>query len=230
MPKWNTITERELGRITNRLKRKRVDHFVRRLDLGPDDRILDLGSEAGSYLARFYPYPENIVLADLSEEPMRAGVERYGLRGYVVIPEDGPLPIGDGEYAAVWCNSAIEHVTVPSDQLLTVGDRQFRARAERHQEQFAAEIRRIGRGYFVQTPYRHLPIEAHSWLPGVQYLRQEHRLTLARGLNRIWVKQWWPNFHLFDKKRFRRLFPDATAFEVERVLGLPKSLIAIRAA
>lgn len=228
MPRWNQYTERMLSKLTTSLKRKRFEFFVRALQLGPKDIILDLGSEDGSYLARFYPYPRNIVLADVSEEPLLRGVARFGLKGYLLLPAHGGLPLGDLTYDAIWCNSVIEHVTLDREELPSVDDGEFRRRADQHQRLFAAEIARVARKYFVQTPYLHFPIEAHAWLPFVQYLRHEHQWFLSRRLRNIWIKQWRSSTLLYDLERFRRHFPDATRVYIERLFGLPKSLIAIR--
>lgn len=224
---WNDWTERRLGQVTNALKRKRVERFVAACGLGPEHTVLDLGSEDGSYLASCYPYRGQIVLADVEEGPMREGVRRHGLKGYKLIPRDGPLPFATGSFDAVWCNSVIEHVTLSRAELATTRDAEFQRRADAHQRGFAAEIARVGRGYFVQTPHRHFPIEAHSWLPLMQYLPQERRWAASRALSPVWVKKWKADFLLYDAPRFRRHFPDASV-EVESVLGLPKALIAIR--
>lgn len=226
--RWNDRTEAVLSRLTTALKRKRVERFVQACGLGPHDTVLDLGSEDGSYLATCYPYPQQIVLADVEEAPMREGVRRYGLKGYEVIPRDGALPFAARAFDAVWCNSVIEHVTLPRAELAAVHDEEFRRRADAHQRAFAAEIARVGRAYFVQTPHRHFPIEAHSWLPFTQYLSQEQRWAVSRTLRRLWVKQWKADFLLYDAPRFCSHFPHARV-ETERVLGLPKALIAIRA-
>lgn len=229
MPKWNTFTENLLSRITARLKRKRVEMFVRMLSLGPDDIILDLGSEDGSYLAAHYPWPHNIVLADIEEAPMRRGVERFGLKGFVLLPSDGPIPAGDNSFDAVWCNSVIEHLTLQSNDLTGVSDVEFRRRSDERQRRFAREVARVGRRYFVQTPWLHFPIEAHSWLPFVQYLHHHTQVRLAHMLKNLWIKQWSQAHCLYDASRLRQHFPDMTMLYVERVLGLPKSLIAVRA-
>lgn len=228
MPRWNALTERYLGRISERLKRKRVELFVRELSLGPHDSVLDLGSEDGSYLAKYYPYPQNIVLGDVREGPMQRGVDAFGLKGYVVLPENGAIPVGDREFDAVWCNSVIEHVTVSRDELASTGESDFRVKAEAHQREFARELRRVAKQYLVQTPNIHFLVEAHSWLPGVQYLRQERRVWLSSALKKIWLKQWTADWYLYDLERFRRHFPDATRFHVERAFGFAKSFIAIR--
>jgi hypothetical protein len=228
MATWNQITENLGSQLTNALKRRRVELFVRTLNLGPKDRILDLGSEDGSYLSRYYPYPGNIVLADIELAPMQAGVQRYGLAGCVLLPQNGPFPMDDQEFDAVWCNSVIEHVTVSRKECEVADHGSFCARADEHQRRFAAEIERVGRSYFVQTPNLHFPIESHSWLPFIQYLGQPQRQLLARKTSRYWVKQWRADFHLFNIQRLREHFPSATAYLTERAFGLPKSLIAVR--
>lgn len=228
MPAWNARTEATLSTITDALKRKRVQMFVKALGLGSTHRILDLGSEDGSYLGTCYPYPQNVVLADIDEGPMKEGVARFGLGGYSVIPADGQLPFRNGEFDAVWCNSVIEHVTLKRSELETFREKEFAEKADRHQRLFAREISRVARGYFVQTPYLHFPVEAHAWMPFVQYLPQEKRWRLSRKLAKVWIKQWRADYNLYNVKRFREHFPDGKV-TLERVLGVPKSLIAIRA-
>ena len=62
------------------------------------------------------------------------------------------LPFADGEFDLVYCSSVIEHVP-PARRAA-----------------FAAEIRRVGRGWFVQTPAFSFPLEPHSLLPGAHWL------------------------------------------------------------
>ena len=228
MGSWNYHTERILGRVTGPLRRRRVRYFVRHFRLGPHHRVLDLGSEDGSYLGANYPYPGSILLADIDEAPMKRGVARFGLRGYHVIPPEGRLPFEDAEFDAVWCNSVIEHVTLPRAELDRVRDEVFRRRADEHQFAFAREVARVAKQYFVQTPYIHFPIESHSWLPLIQYLPHEARWMLSRRLRALWVKRWTADFLLYDRSRFGRHFFDATRILTERVAGLPKSLIAVK--
>ncbi len=226
--KWNEWTERRLSNVFQRLKRRRVDLFVEKLGLGPDDQVLDLGSEDGSYLATYYPYPHNITIADINEEPMKRGVEKSGLRGYRVIPVEGRLPIEDNEFDAVWCNSVIEHVTIPRDSLGEVTSAEFNTRANQHQKEFAEEIARIAPRYMVQTPNIHFPVESHSWLPFIAYLPHSVRYWIGQNTKKVWVKQWTADFLLYNAKRLRSHYPDASEFVTERAVGLPKSYIALR--
>jgi 2-polyprenyl-3-methyl-5-hydroxy-6-metoxy-1,4-benzoquinol methylase len=204
--------------------------FIAKLDIDASHQILDLGSEGGSYLAKYYPYPENITLADISssEPAMSDGVARRGLAGYRVIPTSGSLPIDDGEFDAVWCNSVIEHVTIERELLDSVSDADFRRQSAEHQMFFASEVERIAKGYFVQTPYIHFPIESHSILPLIPYLSHPTRYKLSQALKSYWIKQWTADFLLYDLLRFENDFRSADQIVFERAWGLKKSLIAYR--
>ncbi len=72
------------------------------------------------------------------------------------------------EFDIVFCSSVIEHVTGPKDQVGNIRSTagRLRQQASVHQRSFAEEVRRIGRGYFVQTPYKHFPMESHTIAPG----------------------------------------------------------------
>lgn len=225
---WQTRSEEKLSRVFEKLKKRRVELFVEKLRLSGTHIVLDLGSEDGSYLAKYYPYPENIVIADIHESPMKRGVEKFGLKGYRVLTPQGRLPFEDTEFDAVWCNSVIEHVTVPRTELAEISSSEFVKRAEEHQSEFAREIERVSKGYFVQTPNVHFPIESHSFLPLVAYMPHSAHYRTSQILKRFWVKQWTADFHLYNKQRFRRHFGGATEFLEEKALGLTKSFIAVR--
>jgi hypothetical protein len=102
--------------------------------------------------------------------------------------------------------------------------------------QFSREVSRVADKYFVQTPNYWFPIEPHfmtlffHWLP--KPLRvwamlkfslgsEERRTTVDSAVRAV------ENARLLDKRMFGALFPDAR-IQIERVLLLPKSLIAIR--
>jgi hypothetical protein len=130
--------------------------------------------------------------------------------------------IDDGAYDLVHSNSVIEHV----------GD-------WARMKQFAAESRRVGRSYYIQTPYYWFPVEPHyyrapmiHWIPRplrarilttfpVTYSGRVKSLDAAYGV--------LDGTQLIDRRQFEFLFPDATHCR-ERLMGLVKSLIAIRRA
>jgi len=228
MKSWNYYTEEYFEKITSNLRKKRVELFVNLLDLGPNDKILDLGSEDGSYLGKYYPYKSNIILGDIREEPMKRGVEQYKLGGYRVIPEDGILPFNDEEFDAVWCNSVIEHVTANKGLLENIIQSEFREIAENNQNKFANEIERISKKYFVQTPYIHFPIESHSWLPFLQYMPRKLQWFISKSCKYLWIKKWTPDFLLYNQERMKKHFRCSDEIIFEKVFFLKKSIIALR--
>jgi len=104
-------------------------------------------------------------------------------------------------------------------------------------ERFAAETRRLAPRYYVQTPYFWFPVEPHLSAPFVHWMPEPWRARwlLRRGhgfVDRIEgmaaSMRAVQDARLLDKTMMRHLFPDAH-HEDERVAGLTKSLMAIRA-
>jgi hypothetical protein len=129
-----------------------------------------------------------------------------------------PSRIASSRYDLVFSNSVIEHV----------GGHERRLR-------FAAAVRSLAGAHWVQTPYRYFPVEPHWVAPAMQFLPVAARTTLAHR---------WPLAHtpsrdrasaldsvlwteLLDRTQLRHYFPDST-LRAERLLGLTKSLIAVR--
>lgn len=225
------IIARMVGMMSRRARQKRAEIFRQHFALTPDTRILDLGSEDGTHIAAVLKdtsvRPSNVHIADISEEAVRRGQERYGFVP-VVLPEVGPLPFEDGSFDIVFCSSVIEHVTIPKAEVWSLrSGREFRERAWRQQQEFAREIARISRGYFVQTPNRWFPIESHTWLPFVGFLPRGALCALIKVTNRVWVKKTSPDWNLLSPSDLQRLFPDAEIVR-EVVLGFTESIMAIR--
>ncbi len=171
--------------------------------------ILDVGGTPGTWRGR----DADVTVVNVEPpEPWDTGSARF-VRG------DGRhLDFADSSFDVVYCNSVIEHVGSPEDQA-----------------QLAREIRRVGRGYWVQTPAKSFPVEPHFLTPLIHWL--------PRGLQRrlmaytIWGLVTHPSDEYIDQVAMRtrlvsrceleRLFPDA-AIEHESFLGLTKSWIAVR--
>jgi hypothetical protein len=211
-----------------RSRHRRAVLFRARIGVAAGARVLDLGSEDGRHIAEL-GLDADVHIADIDAAAVRAGAARYGFTP-VVIPESGRLPFPDRYFDVVFCSSVIEHVTVPKAEIgARTGTREFARAALARQRQFAAEIRRVGRCYFVQTPNRYFPIESHTWLPGVVvFLPRPAQVRLIDFMNGWWPKRTSADFYLLTAGLLQELFPDATVVR-ERSLGLTKSLIAIRA-
>jgi SAM-dependent methyltransferase len=210
-----------------RVRRGRL--FVERLAPTEADRILDLGGGTGGHIAEIVPYRGNVTIGELDAEALRQAAETYGFSGLQL---DGgeTFPVADGQYDIVFCSSVIEHVTGPKEiAYYTEDGRQFGASARAAQATFAAEIRRVSKRYFVQTPYKYFPIEQHSFLPVfVVLLPRRWQVRLMRFLfGHGWIKPVYPDFRLLTIKDMRALFPDAEIV-LERYCGLVKSIIAIK--
>lgn len=106
------------------------------------------------------------------------------------------------------------------------------------QKQFAAETRRVGKGYYVETPDRNFPIESHYVAPLMQFLPLGIRWRASRfcapwGLltrprpNKEQARALAKEIRLLDAREMHILFPDGQLLR-ERLLGLSKSLIAIK--
>jgi hypothetical protein len=220
-----------ITRIRTDSRRKRSALFHATFTLTGQTRILDLGGANGVHVHALLSgtpvRPGNVHVADTDHAAVRSAAERFG---YMPVPleHDAPLPFADGWFDIVLCSSVLEHVTIPPQEIWHErSGARFRRRARARQSTFARELARVGRGYFVQVPYRWFPVETHTWLPLVAYLPRSWQCTLIAISNRVWIKQTVPDFHLPTVREMREYFP-AAQLQRERFLGLTKSLIAIR--
>ena len=217
--------------LSRRARRKRAELFRQAFRLDENTRILDLGSETGSniheVLQSTRARPENVHIADINPQLVEAGRARYGFVP-VVVGESGALPFPDGYFDVVYCSSVIEHVTLPKERVWKAySGRRFREESRKRQKAFAEEIRRVGRQYFVQTPYRHFPLESHSWLPLLGWLPRWLLIPALHLSNAFWIKQTSPDWYLMNRMEMAELFPDAKIL-AEKCFGLTKSVMAVK--
>jgi SAM-dependent methyltransferase len=112
------------------------------------------------------------------------------------------LPFDDGRFELVYCSSVIEHV------------------AAARRGAFAAEIRRVGKGWFVQSPAYSFPIEPHSLLPFAHWLP----VPLRRHYWRLGAAGAWEEIALLRRGEMEALFGPARA---ERFGPLAKSWVCV---
>lgn len=216
--------------IRKRSRNKRIQLFKGHFHLDPETKILDLGGWDGSHVNALiegtHIQRSNVFVADIDETAIQLAHERHGFTP-VLIPEDGLLPFPDGYFDVVFCSSVLEHVTVPKSQMWDIrSGKVFRSISMAHQEKFASEIRRLGKTYYVQVPYRGFPIETHSWLPFLAQLPRSLQISAIKLANRFWIKQTIPDFYLPSEAEMRQYFPSATIVW-EKQGGFKKSLIAV---
>lgn len=122
------------------------------------------------------------------------------------------IPFPDGYFDLVYSNSLLEHV----------GDFE-------QQIKVAKEIKRLGKAYWIQTPYKHFPIEPHYNFPFFQYLPQGMKLFVHDRWHYSWLKFYampYEEIYLLDMQQMRDLFPEAS-FYYERFGFLVKSIVAM---
>ena len=217
--------------FSRQARAKRAEIFRNTFYLDENTKILDLGSESGSNIRDVLKGTNvqhgNVYIADIEPKAVNKGSKEYGFIP-VVINESEKLPFEDQFFDIVYCSSVIEHVTISKNEVWTLySGRQFKAESLKRQKKFAREIERVGKQFFVQTPYRHFLIESHSWLPFVAWLPRRILIPVLRFSNRFWVKKTSPDWYLLNKTEMRDLFDDVD-IKAEKKFGMTKSIIAIK--
>ncbi|HEY5316960.1 MAG TPA: class I SAM-dependent methyltransferase [Solirubrobacteraceae bacterium] len=131
-----------------RARRRRLAQFLGLAGVGPETRILDVG--CGGFGLRASLPEFNITGVDVVERPEYAGP-------FVRADATQHLPFEDGEFDIGYANSVIEHIPPAL------------------RPAFASELRRVARGWYVQTPALGFPIEPHALLPAAHWLPRAAR-------------------------------------------------------
>jgi SAM-dependent methyltransferase len=181
------------GPLAARARARRHERFFALAQLQPGARVLDVG--CGSLGLRALEPALDITGVDVLAAP--------GYPGPFVRadPADG-LPFADRSFDLVYCSSVIEHVP-PARRAA-----------------FADELRRVGRGWLVQTPARSFPLEPHSLLPGAHWLPAR----LRRPYWRLGATGGWEEISLLSRGELQALFGPARP---ERVGPLVKSWVCV---
>jgi SAM-dependent methyltransferase len=179
--------------LAARARARRHEHFFALVQLAADSQVLDVG--CGAIGLRALEPTLNITGVDLREVPGYPGP-------FVRADAADGLPFAENEFDLVYCSSVIEHV-----------EPQRRGR-------FAREIRRVGRGWFVQTPAWSFPIEPHALLPGAHWLPQR----LRKPYWKLGASGQWEAISLLRRGEMQRLFGPVQA---ERFGPLAKSWVSV---
>jgi SAM-dependent methyltransferase len=198
MPEVYSTARGPLARIASplaaRARARRHERFFSLARLPADARVLDVG--CGALGLRALEPRLDITGVDLLERPDYPGP-------FVRADAAAGLPFAEDEFDLVYCSSVIEHV------------------APERRAAFAAEVRRVGRGWFVQTPAFSFPIEPHSLLPGAHWLPAR----LRRRYWRLGAAGDWEEISLLRRAQIQELFGPARA---ERLGPLVKSWVCVR--
>jgi hypothetical protein len=203
------------GSAGQRLRARRWDWFSSQFPGIAAMSVIDLGGTAEAWL-RAPIRPASVHVVNLRSEPVAS------VAGWIRADQgdacDLPDRIRNGRYDLVFSNSVLEHVGGHAQRM-----------------RFAEAVHKLGDLHWIQTPYRYFPIEPHLLFPGFQFLPLTVRAELSRH---------WPLTHtrpgsrqegleavmgveLVGRAEMSYYFP-SSAIGAERVLGMPKSLVAIR--
>ena len=204
--------------INQKFRLKRFEFFLKFFNdvFKKEDRvirILDIGGTEVYWERMDFPNQNlrvEITLLNLWEVP----VKNKGVFKSIKGDATNLSQYQNGEFDLIYSNSCIEHLFTWEKQKL-----------------MAAEIRRVGKRYFVQTPNYWFPIEPHWNLPFFQYFPISVRvfITYKIGFGNV-GKQKDKNIALNRVKEVRlltlhemkNLFPEGKVYK-ERFLGLVKS-------
>ncbi len=200
-----------LKNLSHKSRTKKFDLLRSVFHARPTDRVLDIGA-SGEVFLRYtfedvYPYPERIFAGGATLDEIASTRNVYPQPRYAVF--DGcALPFPDKSFDLAFSNAVIEHI---------LGDGR--------QEQFAQEIMRVGKSWFVTTPNYWYPFESHYHLPFIQFLPR----PLERQYNRLFgshiPRGQVQDLGLLSARNLGRLFPTSEIRKV-RVTFWPETLVA----
>jgi SAM-dependent methyltransferase len=181
------------GPFAARARARRHERFFALAQLSPGAKVLDVG--CGRIGLRALEPDLDITGVDLAERPDYPGP-------FVRADAAAGLPFANGQFDLVYCSSVIEHVPPP------------------RRAPFAAEIRRVGRGWFVQTPAYSFPLEPHALLPFAHWLP----VSLRRRYWRLGAAGEWEEISLLRRGEMEDLFGPALP---ERFGPMAKSWVCV---
>lgn len=212
-------------KVQDRFRSRRFQAFKSLLDeaLAHTDRvrILDVGGSPTYWNMLDPSYDDKVEIHCLnfdSEFGKYAGL-RETIHLENVVGDGCAMPqYEDGSFDISHSNSVIEHV----------GSLQKMA-------EFAAETRRVGRAYYMQTPNFWFPLEPHYMLPLIHWLPDAAKIAIFTNVSMGYAARVpfedalkrIDHTRMLSARMMRHLYPDAE-IRFERFLLLRKSITAIR--
>jgi SAM-dependent methyltransferase len=179
--------------LATRARKRRHAGFFSLTRLTPGMRVVDVG--CGALGLRMLEPGLDITGVDLVARPGYPGP-------FVQADATERLPFEDGAFDLAYSSSVIEHI------------------APERRARFASELRRVARGWYVQTPAYSFPLEPHALLPLAHWLPA----GLRRPYWRLGAQAHWEDVRLLRRRELEALFGPA---HPERLGPLVKSWIAV---
>ncbi|PYU40322.1 MAG: SAM-dependent methyltransferase [Acidobacteria bacterium] len=202
--------------FSNRMRFRRFQLFESLIATLPRPlRILDVGGTNLFWENRDWVNRDDIQIVTLN---LQAEPKSFSNIESVIGDATDLSQFADASFDIVFSNSVIEH-------LFTL----------ENQRRMAAEVQRVGKAIWVQTPNFWFPIEPHFLVPGWQWLPTEVRVRLIRRwrcghrgpcTEPVRARQLVTEVRLMTRAELRQAFPGADLVP-ERFLGLAKSWVVI---
>ncbi len=192
--------------ISEHFREQRMADFCAKIEPKPNQRVLDLGGQPGIW--SHVRTPLSITLLNL---PGIADPVPPSHHSFIQVEGDACdlSHMNPHDFDIVYSNSVIEHVG-----------------GESRQRAFAGQVLRFEASYWIQTPARSFPIEAHSGMPFWWFYPVSVR---TRILNR-WRRSLPAWTEMIETTTFvppsvlHESFPGSSLM-IERFFGMPKSYV-----
>jgi hypothetical protein len=193
--------------FSERSRRKRMRSYVALMNVRDGKAVLDLGGQPMIWDS--VPMSLDLTILNLPGVAVNSHQSHHRIR-YVEGDACEVRDYQESSFDCVFSNSVIEHVG-----------------SDAKRAEFAQEVRRLGRSYWVQTPTKWFPIEAHCGMPFWWFYPEKlRRYFMSRWQKKLpaWT-QMVAETTVLTKSELRRLFPEASII-VESSFGFPKSYVA----
>jgi len=200
--------------LSTQFRRKRFQFFLSLINQLPRPlHILDIGGTEDYWNMMGFNDPQvHITILNLNTQPVSDTQRFTSIAGNAT----HLTGFNDQSVDLVYSNSVIEHL--------------FTLEA---QQKMADEIKRVGKSYFIQTPYRYFPIEPHWVFPFFQFLPRTARITLTRKFSLghiprisdpLLAARQVDEVRLMTIPELKKMFPGALLYK-EFFLGMIKSVV-----
>jgi hypothetical protein len=213
----NLANNAKPGSLADRLRKKRFSIFLDLIrDLPRPIKIIDVGGTSLFWERMGFTNQAGIHITILNLNP--SPVDHKGFTSVAGDARD-LKQFGDQEFDIAFSNSVIEHVGSFEDQ-----------------QKMAAEMMRVAKKIFLQTPNYYFPLEPHFLFPFFQFLPLRLQAKLLANYNLGWYNkvpdrnkaiQICLSVRLLKKAELKQLFPEAVFYE-EKFFGLVKSFIVLK--
>ncbi|MBE0663704.1 MAG: class I SAM-dependent methyltransferase [Bacteroidales bacterium] len=213
----NLANNAKQGSLADRLRQKRFRLFLSLIhELPRPIKIIDVGGTGLFWERMGFTGQPGVSITLINLKPSAVDYE-----GFTFVTGDALdlKQFGDQEFDIAFSNSVIEHVGSFGDQ-----------------QKMAAEMMRVAKKIFLQTPNYYFPLEPHFLFPFFQFFPLWLQASLLQYFNLGWYNkvpdrkkaiQICLSVRLLKKSELKRLFPGARFYE-EKFFGLVKSFIVLK--